>query len=267
MGKSRFGASEGEASELDLGESLPSASPLCSWVGSGWAALERAQAGRMGGGAGNLDASLSLSSDFVCLLRWVLLSSTFLVLVEEARRVRSLRAPEKGREREWTKRSPAGAGPGRRRVLIYSRCRGLAAQRGDCSSSQTPSESQRVSLSRPRRPRAPPAAATGECGEPSERRADAQRFPTLRASVPPTLVPRLYSHCSPSRGSAYPGVPLRVRVQAVPRPLSPREERRRRARLAGDLGAAALSCSNPLGPPSCSSASSPDFSFPCRAAV
>lgn len=138
MGKSRFGASEGEASELDLGESLPSASPLCSWVGSGWAALERAQAGRMGGGAGNLDASLSLSSDFVCLLRWVLLNSTFLVLVEEARRVRSLRAPEKGREREWTKRSPAGAGPGRRRVLIYSRCRGLAAQRGDCSSRPLP---------------------------------------------------------------------------------------------------------------------------------
>lgn len=59
LGKSQFGASEGEASELDLGESLPSASLLCNWVGSVWAALERAQARRMGGGAGNLDASLS----------------------------------------------------------------------------------------------------------------------------------------------------------------------------------------------------------------
>lgn len=162
LGKSRFGASEGEASELDLGESHPNASPLCNWVGSGWAALERAQARRMGGGAGNLDASLSLSSDFVCPLRWVLRGSTFLVLVEEARRVRSLRAPEKGREREWTGRSRAGAGPGRRRVLIYSRCRGQAAQRRDCSPRPLP----RVSVSTcPRRagpaplPPQPPVSA------------------------------------------------------------------------------------------------------------
>lgn len=74
---------------------------------------------------------LSLGPDLIGPLCRRPRCSLFSVTDEETRRVQVAALPRELEERGWTRRSRAGAGPGPRRVLIYSPRRGLAAQRGD----------------------------------------------------------------------------------------------------------------------------------------